>query len=426
MRDLECALLTKHGERREYLLSAETIELSASPGLLVSCFDITERLNLEERLRHSQKMEAVGQLAAGVSHDFNNILTIVKGHASLLADANGLDVEGRESVGHIARASERAAELTRQLLAFSRKQEMKPRRIDMNQELEAFAQMLQSLMGEQIELRRDFCEGEAPVYADIGMIGQIVTNLAMNARDAMPQGGALTLATRLMLAEESHGTGFVRLRISDTGEGIPPEALPRVFEPFFSTKEIGKGTGLGLSTVYGLVDQHKGRISVDSKLGEGTTFTLHFPLVSGPTEKIAPAKDAAPSDRAGSEVVLAVEDEPALRDLVKVVLQRYGYRVLAAADGNEAMHLWRSEGDAVRLLLTDIVMPGGISGFDLAEELLRSAPDLPVIYTSGYSVEINSNGVNLTEGFDFLPKPYRPDALARIVRRRLHPEAAEH
>ena len=429
VRDRECALLTKHGERREYLLSAETIELSSSSGLLVSCFDITERLSLEERLRHSQKMEAVGQLAAGVAHDFNNILTIVKGHASLLAEDEGLDSVKRESLEHITRASDRAAELTRQLLAFSRKQVMTLSRIDLNQELDAIASMLKSLLVEGIELRCEFCDGPAPIFADTGMIGQIVTNLAMNARDAMPRGGALTLETRLQPADDSAGAvganGFVRLRISDTGEGIDPVSLPRIFEPFFSTKEVGKGTGLGLATVYGLVNQHKGRISVDSKLGEGTTFTVHFPLEPGPTDEAVKSPEKAVDVARNSDVVLVVEDEPALRDLVATVLKRYGYSVLVASDGQEALDLWRRESDAVRLLLTDVVMPGGISGFELAEELLGMAPGLPVIYTSGYSVGINNKGIQLTEGYDFLPKPYRPDMLAEIVRRRLPPESAE-
>jgi PAS domain S-box-containing protein len=429
VRDRECALLTKHGERREYLLSAETIELSSSSGLLVSCFDITERLSLEERLRHSQKMEAVGQLAAGVAHDFNNILTIVKGHASLLAEDDGLDSVKRESLEHITRASDRAAELTRQLLAFSRKQVMTLSRIDLNQELDAIASMLKSLLVEGIELRCEFCDGPAPIFADTGMIGQIVTNLAMNARDAMPRGGALTLETRLQPADDSAGAvganGFVRLRISDTGEGIDPVSLPRIFEPFFSTKEVGKGTGLGLATVYGLVNQHKGRISVDSKLGEGTTFTVHFPLEPGPTDEAVKSPEKAVDVARNSDVVLVVEDEPALRDLVATVLKRYGYSVLVASDGQEALDLWRRESDAVRLLLTDVVMPGGISGFELAEELLGMAPGLPVIYTSGYSVGINNKGIQLTEGYDFLPKPYRPDMLAEIVRRRLPPESAE-
>jgi two-component system cell cycle sensor histidine kinase/response regulator CckA len=429
VRDRECALLTKHGERREYLLSAETIELSSSSGLLVSCFDITERLSLEERLRHSQKMEAVGQLAAGVAHDFNNILTIVKGHASLLAEDDGLDSVKRESLEHITRASDRAAELTRQLLAFSRKQVMTLSRIDLNQELDAIASMLKSLLVEGIELRCEFCDGPAPIFADTGMIGQIVTNLAMNARDAMPRGGALTLETRLQPADDSAGAvganGFVRLRISDTGEGIDPVSLPRIFEPFFSTKEVGKGTGLGLATVYGLVNQHKGRISVDSKLGEGTTFTVHFPLEPGPTDEAVKSPEKAVDVARNSDVVLVVEDEPALRDLVATVLKRYGYSVLVASDGQEALDLWRRESDAVRLLLTDVVMPGGISGFELAEELLGMAPGLSVIYTSGYSVGINNKGIQLTEGYDFLPKPYRPDMLAEIVRRRLPPESAE-
>ena len=429
VRDRECALLTKHGERREYLLSAETIELSSSSGLLVSCFDITERLSLEERLRHSQKMEAVGQLAAGVAHDFNNILTIVKGHASLLAEDDGLDSVKRESLEHITRASDRAAELTRQLLAFSRKQVMTLSRIDLNQELDAIASMLKSLLVEGIELRCEFCDGPAPIFADTGMIGQIVTNLAMNARDAMPRGGALTLETRLQPADDSAGAvganGFVRLRISDTGEGIDPVSLPRIFEPFFSTKEVGKGTGLGLATVYGLVNQHKGRISVDSNLGEGTTFTVHFPLEPGPTDEAVKSPEKAVDVARNSDVVLVVEDEPALRDLVATVLKRYGYSVLVASDGQEALDLWRRESDAVRLLLTDVVMPGGISGFELAEELLGMAPGLPVIYTSGYSVGINNKGIQLTEGYDFLPKPYRPDMLAEIVRRRLPPESAE-
>lgn len=396
---------------------------------MVSCFDITERLSLEEWLRHSQKMEAVGQLAAGVAHDFNNILTIVKGHACLLAEDEGLDSVKRESLEHITRASDRAAELTRQLLAFSRKQVMTLSRIDLNQELDAIASMLKSLLVEGIELRCEFCDGPAPIFADTGMIGQIVANLAMNARDAMPRGGALTLETRLQPADDSAGAvganGFVRLRISDTGEGIDPVSLPRIFEPFFSTKEVGKGTGLGLATVYGLVSQHKGRISVDSKLGEGTTFTVHFPLEPGPTDEAVKSPEKAVDVARNSDVVLVVEDEPALRDLVATVLKRYGYSVLVASDGQEALDLWRRESDAVRLLLTDVVMPGGISGFELAEELLGMAPGLPVIYTSGYSVGINNNGIQLTEGYDFLPKPYRPDMLAEIVRRRLHPESAE-
>ena len=403
-------------------------------GTLGCASDIDSRKRAEEmlreseaRLRQSQKMEAVGQLAAGIAHDFNNVMTIVKVHAELLKEDALIPDGAEESIDAIADAATRATSLTKQLLAFSRKQAMSLSVIDLNEELTQLSKVLRSLLSERIELRCELTAKQAIVNVDVGMIGQILTNLVVNARDAMPDGGILTISTSRVAADGSSSDSpeaCVRLSIADDGIGIPEDALPHVFEPFFSTKDVGKGTGLGLFTVYGLVEQQGGRIAIDSRVGEGTTFTIDFP-VSG--EDVIPPASGANTDSEqieGPETVLVVEDEPPLRQVIQTVLQSKGFEPLLAINGPDALEKWRSNGKRIRALLTDVVMPGGMTGFELAEAIREEAPDLPVIYMSGYNVKVNEEGAELKEGFDYLPKPFDSQSLATIVKLRIEKAAS--
>jgi two-component system cell cycle sensor histidine kinase/response regulator CckA len=426
VRDLECELRTKEGKFRNVLASGEMIELGGDPCLLLILQDVTERLDLEAQLRHSQKMEAVGQLSAGVAHDFNNIMTVIQGHTGLLLRNSTLDAAGLESLGQISTSAERAAALTCQLLAFSRKQIMQVRLFDLNEIVGNAAQMLHRLLGENIALKLE-CGARLPlVEGDVGMIEQIIVNLALNARDAMQEQGRLTISTRAVEIDssaaqrntEARPGHFITLRVVDTGCGMSPETLERIFEPFFTTKEVGKGTGLGLSTVYGIVKQHQGWIEVESQVGRGTTFQIFLPYV--PRSVQAPAAAPTPAEASkivgGTETILVVEDEPALRKLVRRILTLYGYRVLEAANGKEALGVWRQHASEVQLLLTDMVMPEGPAGLELAESMKSEQPKLKVIYTSGYSMDLQGRHQELREGVNFLPKPYHPPTLARVVR----------
>lgn len=385
--------------------------------------DITERRNLEGQLRQAQKMESVGQLAAGVAHDFNNILTVIQGHAEMLQAEPAVTPENREALDQITAAAKRAANLTRQLLLFSRKQAMQPQTLDLENLIGNLSKMLHRLLGEQIEMQT-VCEAAgAVIYADPGMVEQIIVNLCVNARDAMPGGGRLSLETKVVEfprntplphAEANHGQ-YVRLSVSDTGHGMNEETLSRVFEPFFTTKDKGKGTGLGLATVYGIVKQHQGWIDVRSAEGKGTTFQIYFPV----SEKAACPGGAQATQkpvRGGSECILVVEDEDPLRLMVSMVLKRQGYRVVCASSGVEALESWKHCSQDVDLMLTDMVMPHGITGRQLADRLLAEKPSLKVIYSSGYSVDLAEAGHKYQEGINFLPKPYRPEVLVKIVR----------
>ncbi len=386
--------------------------------------EITERLNLEAQLRHSVKMDAVGQLAAGVAHDFNNILTIVQGHANLLLNSGRLDNECEKPIRQICVATERASNLIRQLLMFSSKQVMQPRYLDLNEIIGNINRMLQRLLGEHISLQCITAENLPAVYADAGMLEQAIINLAINSRDAMARGGQLTIKTefiefddRSVLRNSKRRPGkFVALSVSDTGCGIEPENISRIFEPFFTTKEIGKGTGLGLATVYGIVKQHEGWIDVESQPGCGTTFRIYFPSTSKRAENFVTEPLSELPVQGGNETILIVEDEPALRELVSDILKLYGYKVYEAACGPEALKVWEQHKDEIDLLLTDMVMPEGLSGRELAEKLLRDNPRLKIIYTSGYSPGMAGRDVALLEGFNFLPKPYPPVKLAQLVR----------
>lgn len=390
----------------------------------VHCYaeDITERLSLEMQLRRSQKMESIGQLAAGIAHDFNNILSIILGHASLLLQSTKLEGAEKESLRHISVASERAANLTRQLLLFSRKQLAQPKTLDLNVVIENVAGMLRVLLGESISVELQLAKNLAAVEADEGMIEQVLMNLAVNSRDAMPRGGRLHISTLERDIDERHARRvrearaghFVAFRVSDTGTGMTRETLAHIFEPFFTTKDVGKGTGLGLATVYGIVKQHGGWVEVETKEGAGATFTIFLPPSHKPAEAVRPRNGVDELPR-GTETVLVVEDEEPLRNLVTEVLRHAGYTVHAAGTGSEALEIWAQHRDEIDLLLTDMMMPEGMTGRELAQRILAEEPKLQVMFTSGYAVE--SMGGDMEKlGHCFLQKPYDPMLLAQAVR----------
>ena len=388
--------------------------------------DITGSAALEEQLRQSQKMEAIGRLSGGVAHDFNNILTVIYGHAAILEGLPELPVEVRAALSEIADASERAANLTRQLLAFSRQQPMQLAEIDLNRVVGNMTRMLTRIVGEDVAMGLQYSAEPVLVYADQSMLEQVVLNLVVNARDAMPAGGRLTIETTGVILDEAAARRapdarpgvFVCLTVADTGCGIAESALPRLFEPFFSTKDVGKGTGLGLATVYGIVQQHHGWIEVSTELDKGTAFRIFLPRLAGVLAPNAAQPDA-PRIQGGTETLMLVEDEELLRQLVRRVLVRLGYRVIEAESGAKALPMWGQHRDEVRLLITDMVMPDGVSGRELGTRLLADKPGLKIIYTSGYSQDLAEDGFPLREGFDFLSKPFNPLKLAQVVRERL-------
>ena len=342
-----------------------------------SWVDITERKVLEEQLRQSQKMDAVGQLAGGVAHDFNNMLAVIRGNAELLLmDESQHTAQTREGLKHVVEASERAGNLTRQLLAFSRKQVLQPQPLVLNEVIANLTKMLKRVIGENIDLQCHYAASLPHVQADTSMMEQVILNLVVNARDAMPEGGQLRLGTEQLSFEETQtqvnpearAGEFVCLLVGDTGIGIAPEIMPRIYEPFFTTKEVGKGTGLGLATVYGIVQQHKGWIEVSSQVGVGSTFKVFLPSIPTPA-RAAAASEVGADIRGGNELILLVEDDPGVRATTRQMLESKGYRIKEAASGREALEVWQSHGKEIALLLTDIIMPGEMTGRDLAERL---------------------------------------------------------
>ena len=373
------------------------IELGEHGRLVLSIFrDITERKGLEQQLRQAQKMEAIGQLAAGVAHDFNNLLAIIRGNADLvLMKPKWGTGQAGDCIKQIVAASERAADLTRQLLAFSRKQVMQPRPIKLNDVVHTLSKMLKRIIGENVQLECAYGAHLPLVQGDAGMIEQVVVNLVVNARDAMPKGGRLHVTTETVRFEaaqvqnhpEARAGEFVCLAVSDTGTGISPELLPRIFEPFFTTKELGKGTGLGLATVYGIVKQHEGWIEISSKVGEGSRFSVYLPAGShGPASEAEAPDETKP--RGGAERILLVEDDEGVRQSTRRMLESFGYCVSEADSGRAALERWRSEAPEIDLLLTDIVMPHGVTGTELAEKLREEQPELKVIFMTGYSDQV--------------------------------------
>jgi signal transduction histidine kinase/CheY-like chemotaxis protein/HAMP domain-containing protein len=394
---------------------------------VVHCYveDITDRMNLEEQFRQAQKMDSVGQMAAGVAHDFNNVLTIIQGHTGLLMSRASLSPAMTTSIQAISFASERAVSLTRQLLMFSRKQVMQTKQIDLKEVVSNMSKMLQRLLGETIVLKCQASQDLPGILGDAGMMEQVLMNLAVNARDAMPKGGELTIQTDPIQIDEKYVQRhpdaraglFVCLQVTDTGSGMDAATLKRIFEPFFTTKAVGKGTGLGLATVYAITKQHAGWIEVTSQPRKGTCFRIFVPASLTPAE--APAETSpslARQVRGGSETILVVEDEPVLRDLARLILQDCGYRVAEAASGVEALTVWQRNQGKIDLLLTDMIMPDGLSGKDLAESLLIQKPRLKVIFTSGYNVEEFGADPSFRTGSRFLQKPYSRSTLAHAVR----------
>jgi CheY-like chemotaxis protein len=371
-----------------------------------------------------QKIEAIGKLAGGVAHDFNNVLTVILGLTSDLLETptGAIPHQVRQDLEEIRLAGERAATLTQQLLAFSRKQIVRPTVLNLNTVVARIEMMLRRLIGENIELRSMLADDLGSVRADAGQIEQVLVNLAVNARDAMPTGGKLTIETANVDLDQAYARGhtsvapgrYAMVAISDTGIGMSPEVRARLFEPFFTTKEVGKGTGLGLATVYGIVKQSGGNIWVYSELNRGATFKIYLPLVDEPVEAAEPARGAAEAQK-GGETVLVVEDEEAVLALARRTLLRDGYTVLAARSAEQALQLAAGHAGPIHLLLTDIVMPG-ISGQLLARRLAGPHPDMKVIYMSGYTDNaIVHHGV-LELGFTLLQKPFTPKALAQLVR----------
>jgi two-component system, cell cycle sensor histidine kinase and response regulator CckA len=410
-------------------VSSHTLTWDGRRARVVLAIDITDRVNLEEQLRQAQKMEAVGRLAGGVAHDFNNLLTAISGYAQILRVGFDARDSRRADVDEIILAGERAAALTRQLLAFSRRQVLQPREINLNDSIQELRGMLVRVIGEDIDLEIVLCPDLGLVRADPGQMTQVLLNLAANAKDAMPRGGKLTLETRNVVLDEpftrTHSGvrpgRHVMLRVGDTGSGIDPETRSHLFEPFFTTKDIGKGTGLGLATVYGIVRQSEGSIDVHSELGRGSIFEICLPEAAAARqpEAIASAIESLPT---GSETILVVEDEDAVRKLAVSVLARQGFSVLAADGPTQALNLVSEHLGPIDLLLTDVVMPGG-NGVDLAAAISAMRPQIKVVVMTGYAQEqIASQGV-LKEGIVLLEKPFSPNLLLSRVRLALDADA---
>jgi len=406
------------------IVSAVTFSFQAQRSALVFARDVTEYKRLEAQLRQVQKLEAIGQLAGGVAHDFNNILAGIMMHLSLLRMTPELPGELQKALEDLTGEARRAAALTRQLLMFSRRSVLAVKPQDLNDLVANLLKMLGRLIGEHLDLRFDGKTGLPAVLADAGMLEQVLMNLVVNARDAMPKGGRITISTALVRWDEAGAAlnaarqvgQFARLSVSDTGCGMDEATLKRIFEPFFTTKEAGKGTGLGLATVHGIVAQHKGWVEVESQVGQGTTFSIFLPVVAEPVASTEEADEPAPLQR-GRETILVVEDDLKVQRVVAQALRVLGYRVFEAPNGQEAMKIWLAHGAEVDLLLTDMVMPEGMTGLELVERLQTSRPGLKAIISSGYSAEMVHAGVPDKAGVIYLPKPYSAQTLAEAVRR---------
>ena len=387
-------------------------------GRVWSFRDITERRRLEEQLRQAQRMEAIGALAGGIAHDFNNLLVVIRGHAAFLQEALHDRETEREDAEAILASAARAATLVQQLLAFSRRQSIERVALDLNAVIAALTPMLDRLIGEHVDLTVSANDGLRMVDADAGQMEQLIVNLVVNARDAMPKGGRIAIETRNVtvdphctfgVASASHDAEFVLLTVSDSGEGIPVAIRHQVFEPFFTTKGPQRGTGLGLSTVFGIVSQVGGHVRFESEVGEGTTFQVYLPR-SAHDRPTPPGDLPAIVDVGGTEMVLVVEDEAAVLGVVRRVLEKHGYRVLAATDSAEALRLAVLHGDELQLLVTDMVMPG-LGGAALAKRVVQLCPSVRVLFVSGYSPDPVDHGLG-----HFLGKPFSEEQLARAVR----------
>jgi two-component system, cell cycle sensor histidine kinase and response regulator CckA len=410
---------TKDGTIIDVEITAGRVMMEGRKAALVLSHDVSERRQLEERLSQSEKMEAIGRLAGGVAHDFNNLLTVISGYTELLLARP--DSAGREQLGEIAHAAEQAAALTRQLLAFSRRQVLHPRVLDLNEIVAGMEPMVRRIIGDDVNVGVRMSPGLPPVEADRSQLERVILNLAANARDAMPDGGRLTIETAAVELDEdyvaSRGEGTpgrnALLAVSDTGVGMSEEVQRHLFEPFFTTKAPGAGTGLGLATVFGVVKQSGGSIYVYSEEGRGTTFKIYLPAATGAAEAGAGAGEG-PEER-GTETIVLVEDDESVRNLVRVMLESKGYDVLAAAGAEEAERLCAERPEGVDLLLSDVVMPG-VNGRLLAERLAAITPSLRVLFMSGYSDEAVYRHGEISPHAWFIEKPFTDRTLARKVR----------
>jgi PAS domain S-box-containing protein len=424
---------TKHRRADGTLYPVEVhlqlVEHEQESMFLAVIIDITERREAEEKqqklqaqLLQAQKMEAVGQLAGGIAHDFNNILTAIIGYGNLLSMKTANDEVHRPYIDHILSAANRAASLTQGLLAFSRKQIINPQPVTVNAIIEQVQKLLHRIIGEDIELRTVLTGEDTTVMADTGQIEQVLINLAANARDAMPNGGQLTIETRpAEIGSEylrAHGYGkagkYILISVSDSGEGMDERTLDRIFEPFFTTKEVGKGTGLGLAIVYGSIKQHNGYINVSSEPGRGTTFTIYLPLLKAEARP-ATAAEPAPPPKGGTETILLAEDDAVLRDLARGMLEEFGYTVIEAVDGEDAIEKFRANQDSIQLLILDVIMPKK-NGREVFEEVKKMKSGTKVLFTSGYPANIIQKKGILEAGINFIVKPHRPQELLRKIR----------
>lgn len=407
--DLEVRVTNKTGDALDASLSTAPLidPLGTRVGVLGLIVDISERKQLEAQLFQSQKMEAIGRLAGGVAHDFNNMMTVINGCSEIALSDTSLAEDTREDLTQIQSAGKRAAELTQRLLAFSRRQVLQPRPVDLNEIIEQMGGLLRRVLSEDIDLDLDLTTGLSAVMADRSQIEQVILNLAVNARDAMPAGGTLSIRTR----HHEQAKQVVRLVVEDTGEGMTPDIKERIFEPFFSTKDVGKGTGLGLSMIYGVIIQSGGAVDVDSVPGVGTTFEITLPLVQA--ECPAPGVASHPVLSRGTETILVVEDEGSVRALVQRVLERLGYRILEASSASEAIDRFHDEKGPIHLVLTDVVMPE-MGGIECVRELRGLRSDFAVLYMSGHADdELRRHGE--LDG-ELIHKPFTAQALARHVR----------
>ncbi len=394
-------------------------------GLIGVSRDITERKNLEEQLRHSQKMDAIGQLAGGVAHDFNNILTAIIGYASLMQTEIGPTHRQAYNLNQILTSSDRATKLVQNLMSFSRRETLTASTFDLNSIVGNLRDFLQRIITEDIDFQLTCSESTMSVYVDSGQIEQVLTNLVANARDAMPKGGQLTVTTQLSELTDSfvqsHGYGisgsYAMVMVKDSGAGMDEATCKRIFEPFFTTKEINKGTGLGLSIVYGIIKQHNGFITVSSEPGRGTAFQIYLPIVTiEPTAAGKIADEAVPEK--GSETILVAEDDPIVSDIVETTLRNFGYQVITAEDGRDAVEKFTANRNKISLVLMDIIMPG-MNGRDAAEEIRKIQPSSKILFTSGYTADIISSRGELSDGEDLLVKPAKPLDLLRKIRQML-------
>jgi len=377
----------------------------------------------QSQVQHLQRLESVGQLAAGLAHDYNNILTVIHGHVTLALGDPKLQPKVASSLKVVLEAVERAANLTRQMLSFSRKQALQPQTVDLNAATASIGRLLERVLARKVVLKIEPSPDTPLVHADPGMLDQVLMNLAVNARDAMPNGGTLLISTGLVQIDgpdarrhpEVRPGKFACLKVTDTGCGMDEATLRHIFDPFFTTKEPGKGTGLGLSTVFGIVKQHQGWIEVESEPGRGTTFRIFLPSLPEPPPAPAPAPPPVHA-KTPPETILLVEDEPTLRQLARLLLEDLGYGVMDAASGQQALDVWKEHKAQIDAILTDLVLPDGVTGFELADRLQHERPNLKIIFTSGYSADEVKRNLPPRRSFQFVQKPYQSESLGRAIR----------